>query len=75
MQCKNGFYRPVTEDWYGNYPDGTAVDPIGPATGKFRVARGGSFLTREASSCSSNWSSVTPIHKEDYFEFRLARIP
>ena len=27
-------------DWYAPYPDGKAQDPIGPATGEKRVARG-----------------------------------
>jgi len=30
-------------DWYGPYAKGKAVDPSGPAEGKTRVARGGSF--------------------------------
>ena len=30
-------------DYYGNYPRGGATDPVGPATGQFRVVRGGGF--------------------------------
>ncbi len=30
-------------DWYGAYPTGKAEDPIGPAAGEKRVARGGCF--------------------------------
>jgi formylglycine-generating enzyme required for sulfatase activity len=28
-------------DWYGEYPSSAVVDPVGPATGSFRVNRGG----------------------------------
>ena len=30
-------------DWLGNYPDLVATDPVGPTTGSYRVARGGSY--------------------------------
>jgi len=30
-------------DWYGPYPTGKVEDPAGPAEGKKKVARGGSF--------------------------------
>jgi len=31
-------------DWFATYPAGPVVDPHGPATGKERVLRGGSFI-------------------------------
>jgi formylglycine-generating enzyme required for sulfatase activity len=31
------------QDWYGSYPAGEVVDPQGPATGQWRVLRGGSW--------------------------------
>ena len=31
------------EDWYGAYPGGPVIDPIGPSTGSYRVIRGGSW--------------------------------
>ena len=30
-------------DWYGEYPTGSVVDPIGPSWGSLRVSRGGSW--------------------------------
>lgn len=32
-------------DWYGPYPAGEVVDPLGPVDGDFRVTRGGSHST------------------------------
>ena len=37
----HGNVREWCGDWYGSYP-GTATDPMGPASGAYRVIRGGS---------------------------------
>ncbi len=31
------------QDWYGTYPSGSVVDPVGPASGSNRIFRGGDF--------------------------------
>jgi formylglycine-generating enzyme required for sulfatase activity len=31
-------------DWYAGYPSGPVSDPVGPASGSYRVLRGGSWL-------------------------------
>ena len=28
------------QEWYGPYPSGTVIDPLGPASGSYRVVRG-----------------------------------
>ena len=64
------------EDWYGIYPAGPLTDPKGPATGKCRVLRGGSFFLDGSGACSSGRDFLTP---SNWFSgdlgFRLARTP
>lgn len=31
------------QDWYGEYPAGSVIDPQGPLTGEFRLVRGGEW--------------------------------
>ncbi|MGN0852636.1 MAG: bifunctional serine/threonine-protein kinase/formylglycine-generating enzyme family protein [Kiritimatiellia bacterium] len=46
-------------DGYGDYPDGSVTDPTGPASGSYRVIRGGSWgsnarFCRSANRCGSD---------------------
>jgi len=60
-------------DCYANYPAGAVIDPKGPATGKIRVLRGGSFGLNLARSSSRN--CFTPSVRGSGVGFRLARTP
>jgi formylglycine-generating enzyme required for sulfatase activity len=61
------------EDWYGKYLF-TETDPKGPATGKVRVLRGGSFGSIESNARSSFRLYLSPSDRRyDGFGFRLAR--
>jgi len=63
------------ENWYGDYPAGAVTDPKGPATGKYRVLRGGSFLSYVSKDRSSFRNDLTPSYRFSDFGFRLARTP
>ena len=62
-------------DWYGNYPQGTVTDPVGPSIGTERVLRGGG-LADDARTCrSANRTTLKPDVIFDYIGFRLVRSP
>ncbi len=61
-------------DWYGAYPAGAVVAPIGPLTGSQRVQRGGSFQSSNSSSHrSGNRGMRNPTSRASQLGFRLAR--
>ena len=60
-------------DWKADYPAGAVTDPKGPATGKYRVLRGGSFYNSESIARSSNRFFNTPSYRLFILGFRLAR--
>jgi formylglycine-generating enzyme required for sulfatase activity len=59
-------------DWYGNYPGGSVTDPTGPASGSFRVIRGGSwgYAAEGCRSASRGWDG--PVYRNYNLGFRLA---
>jgi len=62
-----GNLREWCRDWFGDYPDGPAVDPQGPDSGSLRVLRGGSWAdAREACTVHAR----TPMAPD--FAYRLA---
>ena len=61
------------EDWYAAYPEGSVIDPKGPATGTSRILRGGSYFSHVSVARSSFRYSILPIEESYYYGFRLAR--
>jgi len=59
-------------DWRADYP-ATAVDPIGPSQGSFRVYRGGSWYGVAGSVRVANRNGVDPGYRSSYLGFRLSR--
>ena len=63
------------EDWKADYPAGAVTDPKGPATGTYRVLRGGSFHGGSGAR-SSLRRGVAPTGRYYLYRgFRLARTP
>jgi formylglycine-generating enzyme required for sulfatase activity len=62
-------------DWYGTYASGTQTNPAGPASGTFRVIRGGGWGVGWDSCRSSTRNGLTPDTRSIYAGFRVARNP
>ena len=59
-------------DWYGPYPGGAAIDPVGPPTGTARVCRGGSWGSGANDSRSANRARNPQPEKSAWRGFRVA---
>ncbi len=60
------------------YAEGDAVDPKGPAKGRHRVARGGSYMSDHSDdgSTGSNQRGHFPPHfRKEFIGFRVIRVP
>lgn len=60
-------------DWYENYTGERQRNPAGPASGTFRIIRGGSWLSSENSLRLTGRSGEVPSIRSSYIGFRLAR--
>jgi formylglycine-generating enzyme required for sulfatase activity len=59
-------------DWYGDYPKRPVTDPQGPASGSFRVLRGGAWYGNPSSCRSARRFSITPDGRDINCGFRVA---
>ncbi|MFV9691884.1 MAG: formylglycine-generating enzyme family protein, partial [Desulfobacteria bacterium] len=62
-----------TWDWYGDYPSGSANDPVGKSEGSNRVIRGGSWSIDVQFCRSANRRDDSPVNRNFYLGFRLSR--
>jgi len=58
-------------DWYGPYVEGDQIDPVGRASGDFRVTRGGSHSTELRYLRSANRLGMLPDDKSWLVGFRV----
>jgi len=62
------------QDWNGDYPSGKVTDPLGPASGSYRVIRGGSWGSG-ARHCRVAHRSGSPPGPSSYLGFRACLSP
>lgn len=67
-----GNVREWCEDWYASYDAAHGVDPLGPATGSYRVARGGSWYDYARQVRAASRFASAPSHRFGYLGFRIA---
>jgi formylglycine-generating enzyme required for sulfatase activity len=58
-------------DWYGSYSSTAQTNPSGPASGSYRVLRGGSWLNYGRNCRSADRSDYEPSHRFGDTGFRL----
>ena len=61
-------------DWYHNYSSSSLCDPTGPATGKSRVLRGGSWNYYSYGCRAAGRSNSDPTYRDNGLGFRVLRI-
>jgi formylglycine-generating enzyme required for sulfatase activity len=63
----------LTADWKDDYPSGALTDPRGPATGYYRVSRGGSWFDVGPAVNATFRASPAPSDHASSLGFRIAR--
>jgi len=62
-------------DWFGDYPGGNVVDPVGPGSGTRRVIRGGGSFSAADYFRFARRDGVDSRDRDAYLGFRLALAP
>jgi|GEM_PF-433058 len=62
-------------DWSDDYPGGAVTDPKGPATGDYRVIRGGSWSLTAANCRAAYRYGFMPVSRIVFIGFRPAIVP
>jgi formylglycine-generating enzyme required for sulfatase activity len=62
-------------DWYGKYPGGAVVDPVGAPSGSDRINRGGGWWLVADGCCPGLRRGAPPANRYYSFGFRLALSP
>ena len=60
-----------TADWYGIYSNGSVIDPLGMASGSYRVGRCGSWGTGGTLLRSAERNDFSPSYRSTYLGFRV----
>lgn len=60
-------------DWYAPYTSGPKTDPTGPASGTYRILRGGGWMTLPPFSTPSSREWIRPDIAFDGYGFRVVR--
>ncbi len=60
------------QNWYGDYPSELQIDPQGPASGSFRVLRGGSCSGAAQYCRAASRVNDAPVNRWNTSGFRLA---
>jgi formylglycine-generating enzyme required for sulfatase activity len=60
-------------DWFDEYPTGSAIDPVGPVAGSYRVLRGGSWIFNGGDCRSANRLMYGPGDRSYNVGFRFSR--
>jgi formylglycine-generating enzyme required for sulfatase activity len=62
-------------DWFSNYDTKKAINPQGPATGDFKILRGGSWYDYFSHLSVTNRGNYNPDYMSNLIGFRMLKQP